>query len=99
MNIVAQIILDNLSELPLKGGLILPIPIINYACLNCGRKTSNILNYDVQHHRLGNIVFRCIKKNLKNAPNYRHPISVCGTICLTDEIASVADCILESITE
>ena len=80
MSTVAQGIVDNLLELPLKGGLIIPIPIINYPCLSCGRKTCNILNYDVQHHRLGDIIFRCIKKNIKNATNYRHHISVCGTI-------------------
>lgn len=99
MNCAAEIIL-RLKEVPSFGPLVIPLPkIFKGICLNCGRKTNNILNYLVQKDGLGLIVGQCIRKNVKNAAIHKYAITVCSEACLQREIELVLYCVLEEITK
>ena len=96
----AEDILEHLRKIPMHGPLVIPLPkAFKGICLYCGRKTNLIANYSIQKDKLGDIVFRCIKKNIKNVSMFRYPISVCNEDCLLREIEDVVDCILEDITQ
>ena len=84
----------------MNGPLVIPLPkIFKGSCLNCGWTTNNIMNYLAQNDGFGLIVAGCIKKNIKNVPFSRYPITVCSERCLLREIEAAVYCIIEEITK
>lgn len=96
---VVDAVVKRLETIKGKGPLILPLPLLEGTCFCCGRKTKKILNYFVQNDEFGVLIFSSIKKNIKNVPFYKYPISICGMRCLKKEIGFVLDRILERMTE
>jgi hypothetical protein len=95
---IVNAVYDRLCDIKGKGPLIIELPLSG-TCFNCGKTTKKILNYFVQSDEFGVIVFSSIKKNIKNIPYYKYPLSICGVRCLKKEIAFVLDKILEKLTE